>query len=163
MKKEHVKSLGVYRVKKEQAKTERVKILKSLPSEERTREDFKSLSSKSDKDATHEDPARTPTLGPSTSTASYFPFSAYQTRCIEETELKTDTNQPQELAQSVDTMAASDRVTYKLGPRHLTTSGEILLSELKEAAKELNKYRGDNGLEQINIPKAKERQTYIYI
>ena len=55
-------------------------------------------------------------------------------------------------------MAASDRMRFDLGPRHLTTSGEILLSELKEAAKELNKYREQNGFDKLDIPKARDRK-----
>ena len=47
---------------------------------------------------------------------------------------------------------------YTIGSRNLTNAGEIQLSVLREAAKELNKHREDNGLEKINA-RGRDRNT----
>ena len=118
-------------------------------------DDFRSLSSKLDRDITPGAPLRIPKLGPSTNTTSHFPFNTHQIRRIEETEPKTDIVQTD---QQADTMTAFDRMPYTIGSRDLTKSGEIQLSVLREAAKELSKHREDNGLDKMTA-KGRDRDT----
>ena len=59
-------------------------------------------------------------------------------------------------------MAASDRFIHKLDSNEISNKGEIYLSVLRDVARNLNKYREDNGLEPINV-KGKERAPFYKI
>jgi hypothetical protein len=109
-------------------------------------DDFRSLSSKLNKEITHVAPTQMPTLGPSTSQSS---SSGQPQQRTEETEPRP--------AQQTETMAASDRMIYKLGPRDIT-KGEVQKSVMLDALKELNKARIANGL-QVVLPKGRDRIT----
>ena len=108
-------------------------------------DDFRSLSSKLNKEITHVAPTQMPTLGPSTSQSS---SSGQPQQRTEETEPRP--------AQQTDTMAASDRFIHKLDSNEISFKGEVYLAVLREVARNLNKFREDNGLEPL-VFKGKER------
>ena len=68
-------------------------------------------------------------------------------------ETQTQQNDP-----SSDTMSASLRMPHTLDPNEITTKGEIFLSVLRELGRKLNKYREENGLEKLDIPKSASRE-----
>ena len=83
-------------------------------------------------DTTQQAPTRTPKLGPSTS--SYFPFSAHQTRRVEESERKTDISQSEHKE-----VYSDDKMPYEVKPSDISkTTGKIGMIALGRASKKLD-------------------------
>ena len=103
-----------------------------------------------DADVTPHAPRRFPRLG-----SSDLEESAQDQSHIETEPVETQTHQHDP---SSDTMAAFVRMPHTLDPNEITIKGEIFLSVLRELGRKLNKYREENGLEKIDIPKSASRE-----